>query len=587
MNKIFKPAQLRIGLGVGVELDPYVLNHSVDVKKSSWIADQAGRPFLLRFYEQERGSVDDFLANARKHAPIKHSAITPSYPPFSSALWVFSVSAVCGGENLYSFLGKYPDGAPVNVIVGLFDSIAQALDKVHKEQLCHGHLDLSSIQVVNGLGVMVGFGIHNWLPSITAAEMDLRFAPPEYTKDTHNITPAADRYSFMRLLLAALLGESKIDEYNITNKLPKNISQVSPATWAKIKKWSRSNLRHRPKSLVEVVRFLRADMYATDNGSKVPKLDSKNESNKKKMLYIGASSAAALIIAVISLWNVFSTEDALLPVIQPSVVKASNIIEPPQPKYEELPTVLEEPLKIGGTAPEVSKLPPAEFIMGDQQGIGDDNEKPAHLVKVPTGFYLSRYEVTFAQYDKFAKATDRTLPLDNGWGRGKQPVINVSWYDAKAYTVWLTEQTDQHYRLPTEIEWEYSVRAESDTSYWYGNQVRKGYSVCDECGSDWDGISTAPVGSQISNPFGLFDMHGNVAEWVEDCYHETYHDAPTENIVWLANPCSKRVIRGGSWFDIPRVGRSSTRYPATPSLKASNWGFRVVRVIQQNDSFTK
>lgn len=580
MNKVFKPTQLRVGQGVGLELEPYVLNYSVNTTKTNWIADQAGRPFSLRFYEQERGTTKDFLANARKHAGLKHPAITPSYPPFSSQLWVFSVSAVCGGEKLYSFLGKYPDGAPINVIVGLFDAVSQALDKVHNNQLSHGHLDLHSIQVVNGSGVMVDFGNHNWLSSITENEMDLRFAPPEYSKGKFAFSPAADRFSFMRLLLAALLGESQIDTYIASNKLPDTVPQLSLETWKKIKKWARPALRHRPKSLVEVIRVLRADMYATANGTNIQETSQPIDDIRKKAIFIASGLGVTSLALVLVIWGFSSSDEpetAPAPVEQ--VVIEEETKEPEQPTYEELPATLAEPLKEGGTAPIVAKLPPADFMMGDQQGIGDDNEKPAHLVKIPTGFYLSRYEVTFDQYDKFARATDRPLPLDNGWGRGNRPVINVSWYDAKAYTVWLTEQTGQHYRLPTEIEWEYSIRAESDLSYWYGDTVKKGYSVCDSCGSKWDAISTAPVGSQISNPFGLFDMHGNVAEWVEDCYHDTYAGAPTENIAWLASPCSKRVLRGGSWFDIPRVGRSSTRYPAAPELKASNWGFRVVRVI--------
>lgn len=584
MNRVFKPEQLRIGQSVGVELEPYVLNYALNKKKTNWIADQSGRPFSLRFYEESRGSTKDFLANARKHAGLKHPAITPIYPPFSSPFWVFSIAAVCGGEKLYSFLGKYPDGAPLNVILGLFDSMAQALDKVHANQLSHGHLDLNSIQVVNGSCVMVDFGSFNWLPAITADEMDLRFAPPEYLKEKHGFTPAADRFSFMRLLLAALLGESAIDNYIASNKLPDSTTQLSTATWKKVKQWCRPALRHRPRSLVEVIRVLRADMYATTNGLNQEETTTPDDDDiRKKALYITGALIAIVLATLLTIWGLSSSPppEVNTPPIIANAPKEeeANKEEIQQEKFEALPKTLAEPLKSGGEAPVVEKLPPANFMMGDQQGIGDDNEKPAHLVKIPTGFYLSRYEVTFEQYDQFATATGRPLPLDNGWGRGNRPVINVSWYDAKAYTIWLTEQTGQHYRLPTEIEWEYSIRAGSDLSYWYGNEVKAGYSVCDDCGSQWDGLSTAPVGSQISNPFGLFDMHGNVAEWVEDCYHNTYANAPTENIIWFASPCDKRVLRGGSWFDIPRVGRSSTRYPASPELKASNWGFRVVRVI--------
>ncbi|MDP5055876.1 MAG: SUMF1/EgtB/PvdO family nonheme iron enzyme [Marinomonas hwangdonensis] len=579
MNEYYDLLKLKIGQHVGVELDPYVLNYAVDSSKTTWVADQGGRPFVLRFFQPKKGKVEAFLQNARKYASVKHPAITPNYPPFYSSLWVFSCSAVCGGENLYSFLGKYPDGAPLNVVISLFDNIAKALDQVHKNGLYHGHLDLSSIHVVNGLGLMTGFGVHNWMARIDDQEMDKRFFPPEYLKKEQKRSPASDSYAFMRLLMAALLGESILDK-DFANGLPDTHPNLSDATWHKLLKWSRASERHRPKSLVEVIRILRANLYKPEpSNQSSPKRIARRLMRNATPKAIGISASLfAGVVAALVFWPDAPPEKALPVVTQTTNTPVSN--NPPETPYASLPQTLEEPLKVGGNAPKVEKVLPATFIMGDQNNLGDDNEKPAHEVDIPSGFYISKYEVTFDQYDKFAKATGRESPPDNGWGRGQRPVINVSWYDAKAYTNWVSEQTDQEYRLPTEIEWEYSARADSNTAFWYGNTVKPGYSVCDSCGSQWDGISTAPVGSQASNPLGLFDMHGNVAEWVEDCYHDSYEGAPTSNQVWLANQCDSRVIRGGSWFDIPRVGRSATRYRAEPDLQASNWGFRVVRIIQ-------
>ncbi|RBO82760.1 SUMF1/EgtB/PvdO family nonheme iron enzyme [Marinomonas aquiplantarum] len=574
MNEFYQPTKLKIGQHVGVELDPYILNYPMDSQKTTWMADQGGRPFVLRFYQSDKGKVEDFLQNARKYTSIKHPAITPNYPPFYSNLWVFSCSAVCGGENLYSFLGKYPEGAPLNVVIGLLDGIAKALDQAHNNNLFHGHLDLSSVQVVNGIGIMTGFGAHNWMQQIDDKDMDARFIPPEYRKQDQKKSPAADRYAFMRLLMAALLGESILDK-NISSELPESHPLLSDNTWQKLLKWARENEQARPKNLTEVIRLIRANLYKPDTqGESAFKTFIRRQAKKvnKKWLAISSATVASVFLAMI-FWPEPSEDTTP---IQPAPVKIAKQETP----FEKLPKVLEEPLKTGGTAPKVEKIPPATFLMGDQNHLGDDNEKPVHEVDIPNGFYISKYEVTFAQYDKFAQATDRPLPPDNGWGRGTRPVINVSWYDAKAYAAWLSEQTGQEYRLPTEIEWEYSARADSNTAFWYGNEVKPGYSVCDSCGSQWDAVSTGPVGSQASNPLGLFDMHGNVAEWIEDCYHDSYDGAPTSNQVWLDNQCDNRVLRGGSWFDIPRVGRSATRYRAQPDLKASNWGFRVVRVIR-------
>ncbi|AEF54925.1 SUMF1/EgtB/PvdO family nonheme iron enzyme [Marinomonas posidonica] len=574
MNEFYQPTKLKIGQHVGVELDPYILNYPMDSQKTTWMADQGGRPFVLRFYQSDKGKVEEFLQNARKYTSIKHPAITPNYPPFYSNLWVFSCSAVCGGENLYSFLGKYPEGAPLNVVISLLDGIAKALDQAHNNNLLHGHLDLSSVQVVNGIGIMTGFGAHNWMQKIDDKDMDNRFIPPEYRKQDQKKSPAADRFAFMRLLMAALLGESILDK-NLATDLPESHTHLSDNTWQKLVKWTRESEQARPKNLTEVIRLIRANLYKPDSQDESAlKTYIRRQVKKvnKKLIGISAASVASLILALI-FWPE-ANEDPIA--IKPAPAK----IEKQETPFEKLPKVLEEPLATGGTAPKVEKIPPATFLMGDQNRFGDDNEKPVHEVDIPNGFYISKYEVTFDQYDKFAQATGRSLPLDNGWGRGKRPAINVSWYDAKAYTAWLSEQTGQEYRLPTEIEWEYSARADSSTAFWYGNDVKPGYSVCDSCGSQWDAVSTGPVGSQASNPLGLFDMHGNVAEWIEDCYHDSYEGAPTNNQVWLDNQCDNRVLRGGSWFDIPRVGRSATRYRAQPDLKASNWGFRVVRVIQ-------
>ncbi|GAB3475544.1 SUMF1/EgtB/PvdO family nonheme iron enzyme [Marinomonas epiphytica] len=581
MNEYYDPQKLKINQHVGVEVDPYVLNYSLNESKTTWVADQGGRPFTLYFYQASKGKVEDFLQSARRYAGIKHPAITPNYPPFYSNLWVFGCSAVCGGENLYSFLGKYPDGAPLNVVISLFDNIAKALDKVHQNDLFHGHLDLNAINVVNGVGIMTGFGAHHWMDNIGKEEFDPRLMPPEYKKKNQKRTPAADKFAFMRLLMAALCGESILDK-ELPASLPDSHPLLSDKVWSKLLRWSKTAERSRPKQLVEVIQLLRANLYKPETSTTRKKKSLLRAATRRvssKIWLTGAGVVSTAVIATL-LWPE-------PPKTAPVSITKTPIIEPepsPEEVFDALPQSLEEPLEVGNTAPKVEKLKPAVFKMGDQQRVGDDNERPVHTVDVPTGFYFGKYEVTFDQYDQFANATGRALPPDNGWGRGQRPVVNVSWYDAKAYTAWISEQTGQEYRLPTEIEWEYSARANSDTSFWYGDTVKAGYSVCDSCGSQWDAVSSAPVGSQASNPFGLFDMHGNVAEWVEDCYHETYEGAPNSNQVWLSEQCDSRVIRGGSWFDIPRVGRSSTRYRANPDLRASNWGFRVVRVITKAKS---
>lgn len=179
-------------------------------------------------------------------------------------------------------------------------------------------------------------------------------------------------------------------------------------------------------------------------------------------------------------------------------------------------------------------------------------ESPVHPVYVDD-FWMGKYEVTFKQYDYFCKETGRVIPSDEGWGRGRRPVINVSWYDAQAYCEWLTNKTDRKYRLPTEAEWEYACRAGTTGVYYWGNEPSGKYANGrNEDTHPWppDGyLHTAPVGSFPPNAYGLYDMLGNVHEWCLDYFHQNFY-----NYSQLRNPANpggavanRTVIRGASW----------------------------------------
>lgn len=234
-------------------------------------------------------------------------------------------------------------------------------------------------------------------------------------------------------------------------------------------------------------------------------------------------------------------------------------------------------------APNLSMLaiPAGSFMMGCSKGdsVCFDDEKPIRKVSVPA-FKLSQTEVTFAQYDIFAQSTGRKLPDDRrGWGRGNRPVISVSWYDAVAYTQWLSQQTGEKFRLPTEAEWEYAARAGTTSKYSWGNEIGNNKANCGGCGSMWAGEQTAPVKSFQPNAFGLYDMHGNVQEWVQDCYHENYNGAPSNGSAWVTN-CkgNTRVLRGGNWFsDAENIRTSSRRGDYIPEVILRFNGFRVAQ----------
>lgn len=209
---------------------------------------------------------------------------------------------------------------------------------------------------------------------------------------------------------------------------------------------------------------------------------------------------------------------------------------------------------------------------------------PPEMVPIPNGTYrqggesdfipevniqafaMGKHEVTFEEYDRFAIATNRPFPNDQAWGRGPRPVINVSWEEARAYAAWLAGETGQRYRLPTESEWEYAARSGAKQETWAGTSEENQLGIY-AVFSENSGGKTAEVGSKQSNAFGLYDMSGNVWEWVEDCLHANYKGAPTDGSAWLeatGGDCSLRVVRGGAWFFTPDALRSSNRFRGTP-----------------------
>jgi formylglycine-generating enzyme required for sulfatase activity len=227
-------------------------------------------------------------------------------------------------------------------------------------------------------------------------------------------------------------------------------------------------------------------------------------------------------------------------------------------------------------------IPAGKFIMGSPENESDRkaSEGPAHEVTVAKPFAVSKFEVTFDDWDACVAAAACPRVPDS-WGRGEMPVINVSWSDAKQYVGWLSQLTGKEYRLLTETEWEYAARAGANTPFSWGDDPGKGNANCGECGSQWDGQQTAPVGSFKPNALGLYDMHGNVWEWVEDSWHENYEGAPTDGSAWLrGGDPSYRVIRGGSWRNESELVRAAFRVRRNINVRFDTLGFRVARTIE-------
>lgn len=234
-----------------------------------------------------------------------------------------------------------------------------------------------------------------------------------------------------------------------------------------------------------------------------------------------------------------------------------------------------------GQGPEMVEIPAGSFFMGNKD---DTLAMPVHKVSLRT-FAISKFEITFDDYDAFAKATKRALPNDQKWGRGNHPVINVSYIDAQAYTEWLSQTTGKKYRLPTESEWEYAARGRSQTTFWWGNDDKDaaGRANCRRgCNSKYSGLfgsKTAPVGSYPGNSFGVYDTAGNVSEWVQDCYAENYNLHPKNGQAYEVKNCESRVVRGGSAKHTAQQLATHIRDYYPPEIFNEHLGFRVVKEL--------
>jgi formylglycine-generating enzyme required for sulfatase activity len=228
-------------------------------------------------------------------------------------------------------------------------------------------------------------------------------------------------------------------------------------------------------------------------------------------------------------------------------------------------------------------VPAGSFTMGSPRTEKDrrENEGPQHQVTIAQRFAVSKYELTFEQWDACVAdgGCNGYRPPDPGWGHGNRPVIYVSWDDAKVYVAWLAQKTGKPYRLLTEAEYEYAARAGTTTAYPWGSAVGTNNANCAGCGNQWDNRQTAPVGSFAANGFGLYDMVGNVWGWTEDCWHDSYNGAPTDGSAWTSGDCSSRVLRGGSWGYLPQYLRSASRNWDTTDAQNGNVGFRVGRTL--------
>lgn len=239
--------------------------------------------------------------------------------------------------------------------------------------------------------------------------------------------------------------------------------------------------------------------------------------------------------------------------------------------------------------PEMCVIPAGRFLMGspaDEPG-RSRHERLRREVAIERPFALGRYAVTFDEYDAFCSATNRPRPPDADFGRISRPAINVSWLDAAAYCAWLSAETGAEYRLPTEAEWEYACRAGSTSSYWWGAKISPEDANYRREPAEGDVLEAAPAirGTKLvhffeRNPWGLFQMHGNIWEWCQDCWSDQHRDAPSEPEAAARGFATLRVLRGGSWGFSARGARAAYRNANPQGSRSKNVGVRVARSLR-------
>jgi formylglycine-generating enzyme required for sulfatase activity len=240
--------------------------------------------------------------------------------------------------------------------------------------------------------------------------------------------------------------------------------------------------------------------------------------------------------------------------------------------------------------PEMVVVPSGSFTMGSPESEPQRNYGEAQVrVSIAASFAVGKYAVTFDEWDACVANAGCApyKPDDQEWGRSKHPVISVNWDDAKAYATWLSRKTGKSYRLLSEAEREYVTRAGTTTPFWWGSSITPKQANYDGRADPYKGGGskgeyrgrTVPVDSFEPNPWGLYNVHGNVEEWTEDCWNDSNSGNPGDGSARSTGDCSHRVVRGGSWLDHPGGLRSADRYGNTPSLRIGNIGFRLARTL--------
>lgn len=272
-----------------------------------------------------------------------------------------------------------------------------------------------------------------------------------------------------------------------------------------------------------------------------------------------------------------SGTQAAPPATAPATTSPTAVATPP-PENKTPARAAAGGFKDCAACPPLVSLPAGSFTMGSN--VSDPSEKPAHQVAIGAPFAIGKYEVTVQQWNACVNAGGCPKIVQAANTGSNAPMRDLSWDDAQQYAKWLSGVSGKPYRLPTEAEWEFAARAGTSTLYWWGERMAAGKANCKDCGQPWAEERPADAGSFAANPWGLYDTSGSVWEWVADCWHASYKNAPADGHSWDQPNCALRVIRGGSWREGAAYMVASTRFRYDAGVRHAQNGFRVARSMK-------
>ena len=552
--------------------------------------------------EDFRWGLERFLDEARALARFRHPNLVRVVEYFEANNTAYIVMDYEEGEPLDRLLDGHGTLSEAQ-LRGVLLPIVDGLEQVHAAGYLHRDVKPSNVYVRRSdeTPVLLDFGaarqaVGRRSKSLTAVA-SAGYSPPEQYESEGEQGPWTDIYALSALCYRAITGEAPIEAPRRLDRLARGradrlprLAETGPDGYSMsflgaVDRGLRVVETERPPALDEWMALVDD---ALPKGARVGVATGaltargtggveQGRGHEQRSRGVRTGVGAAMVGAVLFVGGCGFNNFWPAPQTGPAPEKDSSGL-PPGGTFS-------EDLRSGGDGPEMVVIPAGRFRMGclSNDDACDAGEKPDHEDEVTIGraFALSTREVTFAQWDGCVEGggCGGHRPEDEGWGRGDRPVINVSWEDAQSYVAWLSRETGESYRLPSESEWEYAARAGTATKHSWGNEIGVNRANCDGCGSGWDDRQTAPVGSFAPSAYGLYDMHGNVSEWVEDCWNRSYVWAPVDGDAWESGECAKRVLRGGSSFSEPRDLRASGRGWVTSGVRDGSFGFRVARTL--------